>query len=161
MAFITDSLVHTSLNKMVWWSANTDTFSKPNSPFLLMQMPLEYWDDAFSTAVYLINRLPISVLNGRIPMFLLTNKMPDPSSLKSFGCLCFPYLRPYNNYKLAFRSTPCTFIGYSDKHKGYKCISSTGRLYISRHVRFNESSFPFKTHNTGSSVSSKSTSTNL
>lgn len=29
-------------------------------------------------------------------------------------------------------------------HKGFKCLSSTGRLYIFRHVMFNESEFPFK-----------------
>ncbi|KZV28357.1 hypothetical protein F511_11183 [Dorcoceras hygrometricum] len=40
-------------------------------------------------------------------------------------------------------STPCTFLGYSNKHKGYKCITQDGRLYISRHVRFDEHSFPF------------------
>uniref|UniRef100_A0A803PR45 Retrovirus-related Pol polyprotein from transposon TNT 1-94 n=1 Tax=Cannabis sativa TaxID=3483 RepID=A0A803PR45_CANSA len=32
---------------------------------------------------------------------------------------------------------------YSEVHKGYKCLSSTGRLYISRHVQFNERDFPF------------------
>lgn len=44
---------------------------------------------------------------------------------------------------LEFRSQPCTFLGYSDKYKGYKCISSSGRLFISRNVKFNETSFPF------------------
>ncbi|TXG47047.1 hypothetical protein EZV62_026341 [Acer yangbiense] len=36
------------------------------------------------------------------------------------------------------------FLGYSDTFKGYKCVSSTGRIYISRHVVFNELEFPFK-----------------
>ncbi|KAL2479988.1 Retrovirus-related Pol polyprotein from transposon TNT 1-94 [Abeliophyllum distichum] len=29
-------------------------------------------------------------------------------------------------------------------HKGYKCLNSNGRIYISRHVVFDENSFPFK-----------------
>ena len=36
-------------------------------------------------------------------------------------------------------------MGYSDRHKGYKCFySPTGRTYISRHVIFDETVLPFK-----------------
>lgn len=36
------------------------------------------------------------------------------------------------------------FLGYSLQHKGYKCLDrKNGRVYISRHVHFNEESFPF------------------
>ncbi|KZV44983.1 hypothetical protein F511_32729 [Dorcoceras hygrometricum] len=76
-------------------------------------MPLRFWPDAFSTAVYLINRLPFSAISGNIPFKLLYKKCPDYSFLKVFGSLCFPCLRPFNHHKLEFRSTPCTFLGYS------------------------------------------------
>ena len=40
---------------------------------------------------------------------------------------------------------PCVFIGYSPTQSGYLCLQpNTGRIYISRHVRFDESVFPFK-----------------
>lgn len=43
------------------------------------------------------------------------------------------------------KSLPCVFLGYSDKHKGYKCFyPPTRRTYISRHVTFDEQCFPFK-----------------
>lgn len=106
-------------------------------------LPLRFWEDAFSTAVFLINRLPTPVLEGTSPLTKLHNKLPDYSVLRVFGCLCFPYLRPYNHHKLNFRTQPCTFLGYCENHKGYKCLTKEGRLYISRHVRFNETSFPF------------------
>ena len=36
------------------------------------------------------------------------------------------------------------FLGYSAQHKGVKCLDvSTGRVYISRDVVFDETKFPF------------------
>ncbi|GKB00615.1 putative RNA-directed DNA polymerase [Tanacetum coccineum] len=51
-----------------------------------------------------------------------------------------------------FCSTRCVFLGYSPSHHGYRCLDiSTERLYIARHVRFNEAQFPFDIPNTTSS----------
>jgi len=47
------------------------------------------------------------------------------------------------------------FLGYASNHKGYMCLSPTGRMYITRHVTFNESGFPYAVlSNPFSSVSS-------
>ena len=38
----------------------------------------------------------------------------------------------------------CVFLGYSETYKGYRCLyPPTGRVYLSRHVLFDEASFPF------------------
>lgn len=69
---------------------------------------------------------------------------PDYHTLKVFGCLCYPYLRPYASNKLNSRSKPCVFIGYCGTQKGYMCLEhKSNRLYISRHVRFVEKKIPF------------------
>jgi len=53
--------------------------------------PLFLLVEAFTTAVYLINRLPSSTLNSNTPYFLLHGRHPIYSSLCIFGSQCFPY----------------------------------------------------------------------
>lgn len=64
--------------------------------------------------------------------------------LKIVGCTCYLCLRPYQKHKFNFHSQRCVFLSYGDSHKGYKCLSSSGRTYISKHVVFNELEFLFK-----------------
>ncbi|KAL5750487.1 hypothetical protein ACOSP7_025090 [Xanthoceras sorbifolium] len=101
-------------------------------------MSLRFWDKAFLTATYLINRMPTHVLNGKSPYTSLFGVEPDYTSLRVFGCLVYPHLRPYNKHKLQFRSAACTFIGYNNQFNGYRCLNSTGRVYITRNVVFDE-----------------------
>jgi hypothetical protein len=107
-------------------------------------MPLKFWDEAFFTVAYLINHTPTKLFGYSTPLEHLYNQVPDYPFLKVFGCACWPNLRPYNTRKVAFRSTRCAFLGYSPMHKGYKCPDiSTGRIYISRDVVFDEDVSPF------------------
>jgi IS30 family transposase len=43
-------------------------------------MPLEYWDEAFLTVTYLINRTPTKLLNYDTPIHTLLGATPDYSS---------------------------------------------------------------------------------
>jgi len=88
--------------------------------------------------------MPTSVLRNKSPFETLFHQPPDYGFLCTFGCLCFLFLQPYNAHKLDYHSTPCVFLGYSSCHLGYRCLDlSSDRIYISRHVRFHEKSFPF------------------
>jgi hypothetical protein len=108
-------------------------------------VPFEHWDLAFETECYLINRIQSSVNRVKSPFELLFHQKPDYNFLKVFGCECWLYLRPYNSHKFSFRSKSCIFLGYSKSHLRYRCLDiTTGRLYIARHVRFNETVFPFQ-----------------
>ncbi|KAL5563802.1 hypothetical protein UlMin_033549 [Ulmus minor] len=110
-------------------------------------LPLKYWLYAFQTAVHLINRMPTKVLDFASPYSVLLHKNPDYTLLKIFGCLCFPFIRPFNKHKLQFRSIECVFLGYSTVHKGYLCLDyQSGRVYITRHIVFDESKFPLASH---------------
>ena len=75
---------------------------------------------------------------------ILFQTTPNYSKLKTFGCLYYPWLKPYNNSKLQSKSRPCVFLGYLTNQSAYKCLDlSTNKMFLSRHVKFVESSFPF------------------
>ena len=57
--------------------------------------------------VYLINRLPYTSIQDKVPFLKPFHKIPDYSFLRIFGCACFPLLRPYNSHKLQYKSGVC------------------------------------------------------
>ena len=76
------------------------------------------------------------------------------SHLRTFGCTCFPLLKPYNSHKLQPHTKPCIFLGYLAYSKGYICLDpSTHRIYITRHVLFNELEFLYDENSTLSASS--------
>lgn len=91
--------------------------------------PYKFWDYAFLTSVYLINRLHTTALKFDTPYIKLFNLNSDYTLLKVFGCSCFLLLRPYNKHKLQFMSQECVFLGYSISHKGYKCLDVDGHMF--------------------------------
>ena len=106
-------------------------------------MPLSYWTHACITAVYLI-RLPTPTLNNDTPYFRLFGKPPNYQKLRSFGCLCYPWLKPYTTHKLQPKSILCVFFGYSPTQSAYYCLDTNNNcIYTSRHVHFVENTFRF------------------
>jgi hypothetical protein len=108
-------------------------------------IPTQYWPEVFESVVFTINRLPSSSISFSTPYNKLFQKQPDYSFFKILDCLCYPYTRPYASNKFSPRSNPYVLLGYSHLYKGYKCLDlKTNKLYLSRHVVFDEGSFPFK-----------------
>lgn len=108
-------------------------------------MPLYYWWEAIQTAVYLINRLPSTVLKHKSTFHVLFSKAPDYTTLKPFGCACFPNLRPYNAHKLSFTQPNVYFWDTIVNIKIISVCHQPGEyIYISRHVVFNEDDFPYQ-----------------
>jgi hypothetical protein len=75
-----------------------------------VSMPLKFWDEAFQTTAFLINRFPTLVLNHDSPIEKLFDTKAAYSFIRTFGCACWPHLRPYTSHKLSFRSKQCVFL---------------------------------------------------
>ena len=55
-------------------------------------MPPPYWAEALSTTTFLLKKRPSSSICNQIPHQILHDTLPDYSSLRVFGCLCYPNL---------------------------------------------------------------------
>lgn len=110
-------------------------------------VPQRYWVEAFFTSSFFGNLLPSSALvDNKSPYETLFNKKPEYSSLRIFCSACYPSLRPYTANKLDPKSLQSVFLGYNEKYKGYHCLHPpTGKVYINRHVLFDEQILPFST----------------
>jgi len=107
-------------------------------------LPSSFWHHALQMTTYLLNILPNKKLAFQPPTKILYQKDPSYSHLRVFGCLCYPLLPSTSRNKLQARSTPCVFLGYPSNHRGYKCYDlSSRKVLISRHVTFDEHTFPF------------------
>ncbi|KAI5411059.1 hypothetical protein KIW84_056273 [Lathyrus oleraceus] len=97
--------------------------------------------------------MPKPIIEMKSPFELLFHLKPDYSKLHSFGCLCYPWLKPYMQNKLQPRSKPCIFLGYSMSQHAYICLKPlSNRVYVSRHVKFVENSFSYQSIITPSPV---------
>lgn len=106
-------------------------------------LPSQFWSFVVQTAMNLISLLPTASLGFLSPWFELYGSHPDVTSLRVFGCACYPYIRPYTKHKLEHRTTEIIFLGYSSVSKGYLCLDvQSNHLYTCRHVLCNESKFP-------------------
>ncbi|RDX87353.1 hypothetical protein CR513_31185, partial [Mucuna pruriens] len=124
MVLFTELHVHILTIRMVQLNASTVMLLKP--------------------ALHSLHKLVCpSILQMKSPYFCFFNQVPNYLFLKGFGCACYPHIRPYIQHKLAFHSKECVFLGYSNSHRGYKCLAPDGRIFVSKDVLFNEHQFPY------------------
>lgn len=112
-------------------------------------LPSSYWVESLHTASYLLNIRPTRLLGNLTPVHILYHRAPTYDHIRTFGCLCYLNVFATASNKMSPRSTPCIFLGYPLSHRGYRCLDiQTKKIIISRHVVFNESTFPYSSNYT-------------
>jgi hypothetical protein len=102
-------------------------------------LPAEFWGEAVSTAVYLLNRALTKSLQGRTPYEAWYNKKPKVHHLRTFGIVVYVKNIGPGISKLTDRSTKMVFVGYENGTKAYRVYDPAAKkLHISRDVIFEE-----------------------
>lgn len=110
-------------------------------------IPCRFWGECVQTAVYILNRLPSRILNGKSPFELLYGRASSLAHLSVFGYL-FYATNVLKKDKFAARERHAALMVYSITPKGYGLYDlSTNIFFVSRDVVFREYEFPFpKSH---------------
>nr|XP_016479842.1 PREDICTED: uncharacterized protein LOC107801087 [Nicotiana tabacum] len=128
---------------------------------LQANIPIKFWGHCILAAVYILNRLPSSVIANKSPYKRLYNRKPSLKHLRLLGCLCFAKVVQEQD-KLMSRSRVSVHMGYSEVHKGYVLYDLGSKsFFINRDVIFKENIFPFKRAESSSTSIFLDTTTNV
>ena len=140
-----DTIPYTPQQNGIAERANRTIMETVRSMLYHAHLPLSFWGEAVSTAVYLKNRSPTSCLKDITPFECWFNKRPDVSNIKVFGCKVYVHVPDQKRRKLDKKSIPCVFVGYPTNSKGYKLYNLESKQMIrSRDVIFLENNFDHK-----------------
>lgn len=81
-------------------------------------MPLKFWDEAFLTAVFLINRLPSKVINHETPLVAYTVRNRTTPSYGHLGVRCGPIFLHITHASSNFVSNGACFLAIAIPSKG-------------------------------------------
>jgi hypothetical protein len=102
-------------------------------------LPMCLWAEATMTTVYVQNRLSHSALGFKTPEEMFTEKKPEVSHLKIFGCPVFIHILKEKRNKLESSEKKGIFVGYCEVSKAFRIyIPGHRHIEISRDVTFDE-----------------------
>jgi len=102
-------------------------------------MPVRFWGEAVTTAVFILNRAPTKSLKGKMSFEAWHGRKPNMSFLRTFGCVGHVKNTKPHLGKLDDRSTPMVLLGYEEGSKAYRLYDpKRGKVVISRDVVFDE-----------------------
>lgn len=111
-------------------------------------VPISFWYQAFSTAVFLTNRtITTAVSADRTPFEIWHFRKPSISHLRVFGCKAYRLIRKeLRSSKFEPVSSEGILVGFDQDNFNYQIFDLTSQKIIMSHdVTFDESQFPYST----------------
>jgi len=81
-------------------------------------LDMSYWGDALLTAAYVLNRMPSKSVSST-PYELWTQRKPNLSNLRPWGCATYVHNTKSEFGKLGPKGKKCVFLRYCEHSKGY------------------------------------------
>ncbi|GKA72721.1 retrovirus-related pol polyprotein from transposon TNT 1-94 [Tanacetum coccineum] len=109
-------------------------------------LPQNIWCNTIDTSTYILNRILIRAILGKIPYELLRGRKPTLDYFRVFGSKCFILNTKYYLTKFNPKSYEGVFLGYSKNCKIYIILNKhTRKIEESLNVTFDETPPPSKT----------------
>ena len=103
------------------------------------KLPKQYWAEAVSCAMYLLNCCPTRSLQAVTPEEAWSGHKPSVTHLRVFGCVAYAKIPDARRTKLDDKSEKCIFVRYGDRRIGYKLYNPiTRKVIMSRDVIFED-----------------------
>ncbi|KAM1111108.1 hypothetical protein ACFX13_010490 [Malus domestica] len=117
-------------------------------------VPVIFWAEAVSTAVYLQNRCFTTSVIDKTPFEAFTGRKPGIKHLKVFGCICYTHVPSPLRQKFDDKTRKGIFMGYGSCEKGYRVYDlQSKKIVLSRSVIFSEDKSWKWESNQGESIS--------
>nr|CAI72292.1 putative polyprotein [Phytophthora infestans] len=118
---------------------NRTIMEKARSMLHYKSMSTQWWAEAVSTAVYLINRSTNTSNSDVTPYELSFQVKPRMEHLRVFGSQGYAHVNDVIRTKLEPKSFKCTFLGYAENVKGYRVYDmDASKVKVTRSVKLDE-----------------------
>ncbi|GMF16735.1 unnamed protein product [Phytophthora lilii] len=118
---------------------NRTIMEKARSMLYYKGVSTEWWAEAVSTAVYLINRSTNTANTIATPYELGFKEKPRMGHLRVFGSHGYAHVDDAKRTKLVPKSFRCMFLGYAEYVKGYRVFDlECSKVKVARSVRLDE-----------------------
>lgn len=106
-------------------------------------MPLRFWNDAFTSAIFLVDKLPTKVFTSTSLYVKLFHVNPNYCCLRTFGCLSYPHLRPITLINCNLDLFLVCFLATLPLINVTSVLILAVEFISLGHIRFDETVFPY------------------